>query len=249
MDHDEKKRIGQAIQRYIVERKLSREGFAHKTGTSLSNVNKMVTGLFTEKGLAKVEKGTGVRFRSRVSSERYGSYTFEEAERYQGTFEYLRYSFQDVATIHCYSMRIDWSEENACLQIRHKGIAESEFKQFGYISMPRRVPHILIVSNAGGLHNLNILGVMDFTRTMHGGLYTIGRIGEQIFAPRLVPVALCGTKEETETRYVYPKDQDYEQYKRLIETSREVVTLQASLLINNRSQSRPRSKLPNPLSR
>ncbi|MGR9470669.1 hypothetical protein [Rhizobium leguminosarum] len=242
MDQDEKKRIGEAIQRYIVGKKLSREGFAHKVGISLSNVNKMVTGLFTEKGLIKVEQSTGVRFQTRASNEFYGNYTFADLESYQGTFEYLRYSFQDETTIVCFSMRIDWSDEDACLRISHKGIGDSKFKQFGHISRPKSVPYIVILSNVVGHHSLTILGVKDFTRVMHGGMYAIAKIDDLNFAPRFLPVALCGTEEETETRDFKPGDGDYERYRQLIEKSRLIVADQAPFLFSSQPSSRSKNK-------
>lgn len=68
MDHvtttDDRKRIAGAIKDYLARERISREQFAFKTKLGKSTVDKLLTGLFSERTLAIVEKHTGLVLRA-----------------------------------------------------------------------------------------------------------------------------------------------------------------------------------------
>jgi adenylate cyclase len=66
---DEKKRIAAAIRDYLARERISREQFAFKTKLGKSTVDKLLTGLFSEKTLSIVEKHTGLLLRSMLGGE------------------------------------------------------------------------------------------------------------------------------------------------------------------------------------
>ena len=55
---DERKQVAAAIRDYIARERMSREQFAFKTKLGKSTVDKLLTGLFSEKTLAIVESHT-----------------------------------------------------------------------------------------------------------------------------------------------------------------------------------------------
>jgi TolB-like protein len=66
---DEKKRIAAAIRDHLARERISREQFAFKTKLGKSTVDKLLTGLFSEKTLSIVEKHTKLSLRSMLSGE------------------------------------------------------------------------------------------------------------------------------------------------------------------------------------
>src|SRR5688500_8056011 len=65
---DEKRRITVAIRDYLARERISREQFAFKTKLGKSTIDKLLTGLFSERTLAIVESHTGLRFREMESA-------------------------------------------------------------------------------------------------------------------------------------------------------------------------------------
>ncbi len=61
---DERKRIANAIKDYLARERISREQFAFKTKLGKSTVDKLLTGLFSDRTLAIVEGHTGLSLRA-----------------------------------------------------------------------------------------------------------------------------------------------------------------------------------------
>ena len=57
---DAKKRIAAAIRDHLARKRISREQFAFRTRLGKSTVDKLLTGLFSDKTLAIVESHTGL---------------------------------------------------------------------------------------------------------------------------------------------------------------------------------------------
>jgi adenylate cyclase len=63
---DERKRIATEIRDYLARERISREQFAFKTRLGKSTVDKLLTGLFSDRTLVIVETHTGLKLRGRV---------------------------------------------------------------------------------------------------------------------------------------------------------------------------------------
>ena len=64
---DEKKSIAAEIRDYLARERISREQFAFKTKLGKSTVDKLLTGLYSDRTLVIVESHTGLTWRGRVS--------------------------------------------------------------------------------------------------------------------------------------------------------------------------------------
>ena len=67
---DERRRVAGALKDYLARERLSREQFAFKTKLGKSTVDKLLTGLFSEKTLAVVEGHTGLLLRPLLGAGR-----------------------------------------------------------------------------------------------------------------------------------------------------------------------------------
>src|SRR5690349_8820697 len=65
---DEKKRIAAEIRDYLARQRISREQFAHQTKLGKSTVDKLLTGLYSDRTLAIVEGQTGLTLRERPAA-------------------------------------------------------------------------------------------------------------------------------------------------------------------------------------
>jgi TolB-like protein/Tfp pilus assembly protein PilF len=65
---DDKKRITSEIRDYLARQRISREQFAHQTKLGKSTVDKLLTGLFSERTLVIVESHTGLKLRDRLDA-------------------------------------------------------------------------------------------------------------------------------------------------------------------------------------
>jgi adenylate cyclase len=65
---EDRKRIAAAIRDYLARERISREQFAFKTKLGKSTVDKLLTGLFSDRTLAVVEGHTGLALRAGVST-------------------------------------------------------------------------------------------------------------------------------------------------------------------------------------
>jgi TolB-like protein/Tfp pilus assembly protein PilF len=65
---DDKKRITTEIRDYLARQRISREQFAHQTRLGKSTVDKLLTGLFSDRTLSIVEGHTGLKLRERPAA-------------------------------------------------------------------------------------------------------------------------------------------------------------------------------------
>ena len=65
---DDNKLIAAALKDYLARERISREQFAFRTRLGKSTVDKLLTGLFSDRTLAIVESHTGLALRSLTSA-------------------------------------------------------------------------------------------------------------------------------------------------------------------------------------
>ena len=70
---DDRKRVTAAIRDYLARERISREQFAFKTKLGKSTVDKLLTGLFSDRTLAIVEAHTGLQLRGAPRRERHAA--------------------------------------------------------------------------------------------------------------------------------------------------------------------------------
>src|SRR5689334_2909239 len=74
-----RRRVAGALKDYLARERISREQFAFRTKLGKSTIDKLLTGLFSEKTLAVVESQTGLSLRSLLGPE--GGRSIGEEER------------------------------------------------------------------------------------------------------------------------------------------------------------------------
>ena len=111
IDDAERQRIIEAIRTYMARERISREEFAQRAKLGKSTVDKLATGLFSERTILQIEARLNIKLREAGASTatappEYGSYTREEAGYFVGDYVFARPSFQEEGVIQAFHMEM-----------------------------------------------------------------------------------------------------------------------------------------------
>jgi hypothetical protein len=191
----ERKKIIEAVRAYIARERISREEFAQRTKLGKSTVDKLVTGIFSEKTILQVEQQLKTSLRKggsagEVAAEELGRYSREDTGNYIGEYVFARPSFHGDGRIHAFAMEILWDREASALIVRETARSKKEALQFGKIYIPRASMHIFILSNERGWLKSVILSQIDIYKRMNGMMLTMGHAFANVYAPVAMPVIM-----------------------------------------------------------
>ena len=192
---EDRKRIVEAVRAYIARERISREEFAQRAKLGKSTVDKLVTGIFSEKTILQIESQLKTSLRkgesaTELAAEEYGKYSREETANYVGEYVFARPSFQSDGVILAFPMEIAWDREGPSLVLKESVRSKREALQFGRIYIPRASMHIFILSNEKGWLKSVILSQVDITKRMKGMMLTMGRAFANVYAPMAMPVIM-----------------------------------------------------------
>jgi hypothetical protein len=229
MDLDDvtRKAIGVAIKEHIARSGLSREEFCFQHKLPISTLNKIVTGVFTESGLAKLERKVGRTFRNRTgmmdrAADDLGGYLHVDQKHFIGHFTLVRNSFESAEKICLFPVKIDWDDSKPGLQL--SSMANNEMKKSANISFPKGSPYLFVEANQKGWMSLMIFGTIDVDVVVRGVLLTTGSISAGAYTPFFMPVLLV--RESTPHKKYSEIDRHDPRYKKLAGFLRDTITKQ-----------------------
>ena len=194
----DRQKIVNAIRTYMARERISREEFARRAKLGKSTVDKLATGLFSERTILQIETRLNIKLRDTVdtttSPPEFGGYTREEATYFIGEYVFARPSFQEDGLVHAFHMEIVWSEKDSVLLLQEGPRPDEIAPQLGTIHIPRGSTHIFIASNENGWLKTIILSQLNVQKRMRGVMLTMGHAFANIYAPVAVPVFM--TKHE-----------------------------------------------------
>lgn len=209
---------GRAVAALILEelarRRMTRQALADDAKLSLSTLEKALSGRrpFTIATVVRIEDSLGLSLRgtsnasgnppvhgraihpasaSHHAPEELGSYTRPAVGWIEGSYVTLRPSFGDHSAIYAYRTEITWDDSAGHLKFRESERTDSDFTQFGSVSIPHQSGHIYLVTNRHGQYRLVVLARPTIGGEMHGLLTTlqVGR-GAQL-TPVSTPIAMA----------------------------------------------------------
>lgn len=193
MDNAERQSITQAVRTYLARERISREEFARRTKLGKSTVDKLVTGLFSEKTVIQVETHTKLALlgsaRSKdMAADEFGHYSRTDVQPYCGTYTFGRPSFREKNVIEAHAMEFTWNDAQPCLIVRECEPDADMPAQLGRVYLPRDSRHVFILSNENGLLGQIILSRIDVHKTMKGVMLTMGPVCGNVYNPVAMPV-------------------------------------------------------------
>jgi transcriptional regulator with XRE-family HTH domain len=197
IEEKDRDRIVQAIRTYIARERISREEFAQRTRLGKSTVDKLVTGLFSEKTILQIESllkiplmDTPAAALGETAGSDLGGYARAETLNYVGEYVFARPSFQDANLIHAFAMEVAWDAAARGLVVREAARDKKVPPQFGVVYIPRASMHIFILSNESGWLKKVILSQLDVYKRMKGIMLTMGHAFGNLYTPVAMPVVM-----------------------------------------------------------
>jgi transcriptional regulator with XRE-family HTH domain len=223
MDDAERARIIQAIRAYIAKERISREEFAQRAKLGKSTVDKLVTGIFSDKTILQIEAQLNIDLRrsddegrAEFAKEEFGKYTREDTKNYLGQYVFARPSFQEAGVIHAFHMDISWDQTEKVLLVKENAPHKKHPAQFGKIYIPRASMHLFILSNERGWLKSVILSQLDVYKRMKGMMLTMGNAFANVYSPIAMPVILnkYDRIDKSMLGKLLPGSAAYEEYKK-----------------------------------
>lgn len=206
---DDGRAVAERILEELARRRLTRQALADASRLSLSTLEKALSGRrpFTMATLVRIEDALGLSLRRtallqsepRATShqgngshapEELGSYTRPAVSWIEGSYLTLRPSFGNTGAIYAYLTNIAWDEAAGHLTFREAERSDSDFTQFGNVSVPNQSGYVYLVTNRHGQYRLVILSRPTISGEMHGLLTTL-QVGRGAhLTPVSTPVAM-----------------------------------------------------------
>ncbi len=197
IDDADRDRIVQAIRAYIARERISRDEFAQRAKLGKSTVDKLVTGLFSEKTILQIESLLKIPLMDapaaalgETAGSELGGYARAETLNYVGEYVFARPSFQDANLIHAFPMEVAWDAAAGGLVVREAARDKKLPPQFGTVYIPRASMHIFILSNESGWLKKVILSQLDVYKRMKGIMLTMGHAFGNLYTPVAMPVIM-----------------------------------------------------------
>jgi transcriptional regulator with XRE-family HTH domain len=199
----------QKVREELARRRLTRQQLAHDAKLSLSTLEKALSGRrpFTLATIIRLEQALGIGLRdvprpdgaasvNGSAPDALGAYSRPAVLWLEGNYLTLRYSFSDPNAIFAYRTAITWDEEAGVLKFREADRLDTDFTQFGEVSVPHQSGHIYLVTNRHGQYRLIIVSRPTIKGEMHGILSTLqaGR-GAQL-TPVSTPIVLATMQQQ-----------------------------------------------------
>jgi transcriptional regulator with XRE-family HTH domain len=164
------------IEKYLADKRCSRETFAKLTGVSISTLNKILSGdkVASPRMLLKISTKTGLQFEIEGPTFEFDLYQYERADvaHLEGSYQTLRPSFREARGIQCFETLISWNNDKSCL-----GFMEIDNDlspgNAGYVSVPLYQRIIYLLSVKTGNFRLAALSDAYEAGIFYGGLLTV----------------------------------------------------------------------------
>ena len=198
--------IAAMVREELARRRISRQALADKAKISLSTLEKALSGRrpFTLATTVRLEEALELSLRTHdgrtpaveaaslmgLASGDLGSYARPAVSWLEGGYLTLRPSFGAPESIFAYRTEIAWDDACSSLIFREADRVDTDYTQFGLVSMPTQSGHIYLVTNQQGQYRLIIVARPTIAGEMFGILTTLraGR-GSQL-TPVAAPLAM-----------------------------------------------------------
>lgn len=206
--------LAERVREEIARRHMSRQALAAGARISLSTLEKALSGRrpFTLASIVRLEEVLGVSLRaaaggiagangSGTAPDELGNYGRAAVAWLEGAFLTLRPSLGERGAIYSYRTEVMWDDACSCLTFREKDRVDSDFSQFGTVSVPQQSGHIYFVTNRHGQHRLIVLARPVITGEMYGLITTLQAGRGSHLSPVAMPIVLQPIKQDAKPSY------------------------------------------------
>lgn len=202
---EESDAIAALVREELARRRISRQRLADEARISISTLEKALSGRrpFTLATTVRIEEALGIALRSRtsraiganggnggVAPDDLGNYARPAVQWIEGSYLTIRPSFGERSAVYAYRTEIYWDIATSALAFREAERIDTDFSQFGAVSVPHQSGHIYLVTNRHGQFRIVVVARPTINGEMHGILTTlqVGR-GAQL-TPTSSPIVM-----------------------------------------------------------
>jgi transcriptional regulator with XRE-family HTH domain len=201
----ESEALSHRLREELARRRMTRQGLADAAKISISTLEKVLSGrrAFTLATIVRIEEGLGAKILERpalnggngahqpgTASDELGNYSRAAVAWLEGSYVTLRPSFGERGAIYAYRTEISWSDGASALVFREGDRIDSDYAQFGTVSVPHQSGHIYLVTNRHGQHRMIVLARPTNRGEMHGLLTTLQAGKGAHLSPVATPIVL-----------------------------------------------------------
>ena len=197
--------VAAMVREELARRRISRQRLADEARISISTLEKALSGRrpFTLATMVRIEEVLGVTLRKKtarsqngsngangVAPDELGNYARPAVAWIEGSYLTIRPSFGEKSAVYAYRTEIYWDQPTSTLAFREAERIDTDFTQFGAVSVPHQSGHIYLVTNSHGQYRMVIVARPTITGEMYGILTTlqVGK-GAQL-TPTSAPIVL-----------------------------------------------------------
>lgn len=213
IDGEDNHALALRVREEMARRRISREGLAAQARISISTLEKALAGTrpFTLATIVRLEETLGVRLRQAppasppnaivaaagIAPADLGGYSRASVGWLEGAFFTIRPSFGGNRALYAYRTDIAWDAATSCLAFREAERIDTDFTQFGVVSVPHQSAHVYLVTNRHGQYRMIVLARPVITGEMHGLLTTLQAGRGAHLSPVATPIVLVPLRKVT----------------------------------------------------
>jgi hypothetical protein len=188
-EDDEKRRIGKEIKLFLAVNGIDREQFAQAAGLGKSTVDKLVTGVFSDKTLAKVMEKTNFKLRTAYASKILGAYSKVNWSGYIRKYLMIHPVTDGRGAIKAAIVSIEWNDMVPGLML-YQQITQKERAPIGALWIPHERSPLIYVQPLDTIGVRLVLSTMIGEPCMRGLAMTVDNVLAHAYIPVAIPVVL-----------------------------------------------------------
>jgi hypothetical protein len=244
---DEKRRIGNEIKVFLAVNGIDRGQFAQAAGLGKSTVDKLVTGVFSDKTLAKVMEKTNFKLRTAYAAKVLGGYSKLNWSGYIRKYLMLHPVTDAGGAIKAAVVSIEWNDVLPGLTLRQH-LAQKEHAPLGALWIPHERSPLIYIQPLESIGVRLVVSTMVGEACMRGLALTVDNVLAHAYIPVAIPVVLkrLDVNQEIAADALGDIDPSHSQYAAYSEELQVVTEKQFGRLIgwepeNSRTKKRLRS--------
>ena len=185
LDHErpeEKRRIGREIKNFLAVHGIDRQSFADKCGIGKSTVDKLVTGIFSERTILKVVEKSSFKLKTNYASKHLGAYSRENWIGYLRDYLMLHPALAGGGNIVAKLVSITWDEMLPGMILKEPGTV------IGALWIPHERSPLIYIQPVNDIGVRLVISTMVGEPCMRGLLLTVDNVVANAYIPVSLPV-------------------------------------------------------------
>lgn len=187
---DEKRRTGEEIKMFLAVNGIDRGRFSELTGLGRSTIDKLVTGIYSDKTLAKVLERTTFRLKTIHARKLLGAYSKANWSGYIARYLLLQPALEQAGAISAALATIDWDDTLPGLMLYEGAGRPRDLEPVGALWIPHERSPLIYMQPVDDIGVRLIVSTMVGEACMRGVSLAVHNVMANAYIPVAAPVVL-----------------------------------------------------------